>query len=194
MPATPSRPLLPPRRPRRSAAARRAAMAGALLLAGAASGCGPSDDKFPPACPALSLLRDGGDLTRFAAAGQDVTDMVLHARIVGVPAKCETVDAHEVRATLTVQADLTRGPAAQDRTQGVTYFIALTEAGKVLKEQDFQMTAAFPANVDRINAKSDDVELLLPVSTTKTAAAYHIYVGFRLTAAQLAYNRAHPLP
>jgi len=192
MPATPSHPLLPPRS--RVPAIARAAAAGALLLAGAVGGCGPSDDKFPPACPGLSMLRDGGDLTRFAASGRDVTDMVLHARIVGVPAKCETATPTTVRATLTVEAEVTRGPAAQQRSLPATYFIALTEGDTVVNEQDFPLIANFPPNVDRIGVKSDDIELLLPVSKTKSAAAYHIYVGFRLTPEELAYNRSHPMP
>lgn len=193
MPATPSRPSLSSTHARRHVTAPRITLAAALLLAGTAGGCGPSDDKFPPACPALSLLRDGGDLTRFSAGGHDVTDMVLHARIVGVPAKCETVDAHQVMATLSVQAEASRGPAAKDRTMQAGYFIALLEGDKVLKEQDFALTATFPPNVDRINVKGDDLQLMLPVSKKQSAAAYHIYVGFRLTPAELAYNRAHPV-
>jgi hypothetical protein len=191
MPATTSRPLLPSRQ---FSAGPGAALVGALLLAAAASGCGPSDDKFPPACPMLSLLRDGGDLTRFVPGGGAVTDMVLHARIVGVPAKCQSVDAHHVKATLSVQAEMARGPAARERSLQATYFVALTEGDSVVQEQDFTLAGAFPANVDRISAKSDDIELLLPVTKTKTAAAYHIYVGFRLTPDELAYNRAHPTP
>jgi hypothetical protein len=38
----------------------------ALLLVALASGCASSQEQFAPVCPRLSLLRDAGDLTRFA--------------------------------------------------------------------------------------------------------------------------------
>lgn len=193
MPATPPRAKLPSR-PLHTLPARRAAQVGAFLLAGVVGGCGPADDKFPPVCPGLSLLRDGGDLTRFAADGRDVTDMVMRARIVGVPAKCETVSGRKIRATLTVQADVTRGPAARDRSPSATYFVAVTDGDKILQEQDFPLVATFPSNVDRIGVSSDDIELLFPVTKEKSAAAYHIYVGFRLTPEELTYNRTHRMP
>jgi hypothetical protein len=194
MSATPSRPLLSPPRPNRTRQGRRAALAAALLLVAGVSGCGPKDDQFPPVCPSLSLLGDGGDLTRFANGGHDVTDMVLQARIVGVPAKCQATSPTQVTATLTVQTEVTRGPAAHDARLQATYFIALTEGPKVLKEQDFPLVLNFPPNVDHMNVGSDEIELLLPVGKNKTAAAYHIYVGFRLTPEQLAYNRTHRAP
>jgi hypothetical protein len=178
MQAKPSRIVLP------------AALAGALL----ASGCGASDDKFPPPCPTLSLLTDGDHITRFAGAGQDVTDMVLRARIVAVPAKCEAASTGKVRATMHIEASVTRGPAAKDASLQTDFFLALTKDGAVLKEQDFPLTTQFPSNVNQRDVKSDDIELLLPVSKAATAAAYKIYVGFRLTPEQLTYNRLHRLP
>jgi hypothetical protein len=168
--------------------------AGALLLAGLAAGCGSSEDKFPPPCPALSLLRDAGDLTRFDGNGHDVTNMVLQARISSIPANCETADPTKVRATVSVNADMVRGPAAKDATLRADYFIAVTEGTRVLQEQDFTLAASFPSNVNRTTVKGDAIELLLPVSKTKTAAAYQIFVGFRLSPDELAYNRAHRAP
>ena len=38
-------------------------------------------------------------------------------------------------------------------------------------------------------ASGDPIDLVLPVTPKKSAAAYQIYVGFRLTPEQLAYNR-----
>jgi hypothetical protein len=57
----------------------------ALLATALLSGCGNSGSelKFAPACPQLSLLAEGAELTRFAGAGRDVTDRVLEARIAG---------------------------------------------------------------------------------------------------------------
>jgi hypothetical protein len=162
----------------------------ALLLAG----CGSSVDKFPPACPSLSLLPDAADLTRFTGSGRDVTDVVMQARIASVPAKCETAAPDKVRATVSVNADMVRGPAATAASLQADYFVAVTEAGQVLQEHDFALSAAFPSNVNRVAAKGQDIELVLPVTKTKSAAAYQIFVGFRLSPEELAYNRSHRAP
>lgn len=165
--------------------------AAALLLAGLASGCAAPDDQFAPACPSLSLVPGASDITRFAGSGRDPADMVLHAQIAAVPAKCVRDGTKSIKSTLNVQADMTRGIAAHGPTPPLTYFIAVTQGDKVLQEQDFALVAQFPSNSDRISIKGDDIELLVPVSKTKSAAAYHIYVGFRLTQDELAYNRSH---
>jgi hypothetical protein len=185
-------PPSPPKPAGRRRFARLAAPA-ALLLAGLAAGCGTPEDKFPPVCPGLSLVRDASRLTRFAGAGRDATDMVLHAEITAVPAKCEAADATHVRATLSVNADLTRGAAASaDATVPVTYFLAITEGERVWQEQDFPLTVRFTSGRNRLTIAGDEIELLLPVSKKKSAAAYRLHVGFRLTPAELAYNRGHP--
>jgi hypothetical protein len=166
----------------------RTALPAAVLLA--IAGC-DNPEKFAPPCPSLALLRDAADLTRFAPSGQDVTDMELQARLTGVPASCQrdADDPDKVVATLHVSVEVTRGPAARTREADLTYFVAVTEQGKVLNEQNFPLHVSFPPNTDRARVTDDDVDLRLPVSKTKTAASYKIYVAFRLTPQELAYNR-----
>jgi hypothetical protein len=184
-----------PARRRAVAAARGARTLAALALAGLVSvSCGPKDTEFPPACPHLALLADAGDLARFDGHGLDVTDLVTRARITAVPAQCEPGDPGTVRATLHVEAEITRGPASPAAPPPIAYFIALMEGDKVLREQDFALAPAFASNVDHAVVHGDDIELLLPVSKTKSAAAYRIFVGFRLTPEELAFNRAHSTP
>ncbi len=179
MPSRPFRPL------------RRAAMA-ALLPLLAACGGGGEEAKFAPACPQLSLLRDAADITRFAGAPgapHDASTLMLAARITAVPATCGSGGPGQVRARLQLDALLRRGPATHGDTVAVPYFVAVTENGNVLSEEDHLLTATFRSNVDEIRAHAAPVELLLPVTKTKSAAAYHLYVGFRLTPDELAYNR-----
>lgn len=178
--------------PRRTAL-RRAATLAAPLLAAFVAGCSTDPaNQFPPQCPALSLVQAGGEITKFAGAGRDASDMVLHARITAVPAECERSGSTTVKSTLTVTGSLSRGPAAKGAAPPVTYFVAVLEGDRILQQQDFTLAAEFPPNVDKSSFKSDDIELLTPVSKEKSAAAYHIYVGFRLTPEELAYNRSHP--
>jgi hypothetical protein len=161
----------------------------AVAVAASVAGCGDNQPKFAPACPGLSLLRDAADLTRFRPGGRDVTDMVLDARITAVPAACSNGGPNKVKATLNVTTEVARGPAARGRTADFTYFVAVTEGGRVLDEQDYPVRATFPANTEHVVLTGDDIDLVLPVTREKSAAAYQIYVGFRLTPDELAYNR-----
>ncbi len=166
-------------------------LAASLLLAG----CGDTaTDKFAPACPQLSLLKDAASVTRFSGTTQDAATLVLAARIAAVPAACASAGPGKVKATLHVVADLARGPAAVGNAVTIPYFVALMDGEKVLNEQDFAIHATFPANADSSSARDDDIVLTMPVTKTRTAAAYHIYIGFRLTPAELTYNRRQTTP
>jgi hypothetical protein len=163
-----------------------------VLLALLAAGCDTNEAAFPPACPKLSLLADAADLTRFGGppgAPRDAGTLALAAHITAVPAKCEPGGANKVRARLQVAADVRRGPAARGDTAQVPFFVALTEQGRILNEKDDVLTARFRPNVDQVRVTSNELILDLPVSKNKGAAAYHLYVGFRLTPDELAYNR-----
>jgi hypothetical protein len=163
------------------------ALLAAPLLA-VLAGC-TSPDSFPPPCPQIGMLRDGADMTRFAANGHDVTDVVLQARLAAFSGSCKQDGPDKVRTTFTVQADLGRGPAATGRGASVGYFVAVADGGKVIDEHDYAFAGSFPPNVERVRVTSDPIDIVVPVSQQKTADAYHVYISFRLTPDQLAYNR-----
>ncbi len=163
----------------------------AAVLSVTLAGCG-SSTKLAPVCPQLSLLEDAADLTRFSGpvgTPRDARSLMLAAGISAVPAKCGLAGKSAVEAVLHVEAQMRRGPAASGDTAQVPYFVAITEGDHVLTEQDFVLGATFRPNVDQVAARGQDITLTFPISKTKTAAAYHIYIGFRLTAEELAYNR-----
>jgi hypothetical protein len=166
-----------------------------LALAALLGGCAASEDQFAPACPGLALLPDAADVTRFDGHGMDVTNLIVRASMTAVPAVCAKGDKDgTVKATLHVNADFTRGPAAAAGLPPVAYFVALMQGRTVLREQDFAFSPTFGANVDFASVHGDDIELVVPVGKAKSAAAYRIYVGFRLSPEELAYNRTHPRP
>jgi hypothetical protein len=167
----------------------------ALLLAALVGGCAPPVSKFVPVCPQLSLLKDAADITRFAGpagsagAPQDSRDLLVIGRISAVPARCANAPNDKIHAIVNVTAQLRRGPAAKGDSASVPYFIAVTDGDRVLAERDFVLTGKFTANVDQVTVTGEEIDLTLPVSKTKTGAAYHVYVGLRLTPEELAYNR-----
>ncbi len=168
---------------------RTARLAAPLALLALLAGCGDGSMKFAPACPQISLLAEGADLTRFAGTGRDVTDRVLEARLTGVEGACRAGRNDEVVTTLKVQAELRRGPAAQGRRLPLPYFVAVLEGDRILDRKDFTLDANFPANVDGMRLTGDELELRFPASAELGAARYRVIVSLQLTADELALNR-----
>ena len=169
-------------------AARRFAVLAATLGLAA---CGGSE-KFPPACPGLALLPDAADLVRYDGRGRDPSDLVADARITAVPAKCGPGDPGTVRATVSVVMDVTRGPASTDRRLALPYFVAVMLGDRVLDKQEYTLGIEFPPNIDRAQPTGQEVELVMPVTKERSAAAYRILVGFSLSPEDLEANRQRP--
>ncbi len=154
------------------------------------SACGDgTDNKFAPACPGAAIVRDAADLHRYRGTGRDLTDSVLDGRITGLGGSCKRDGASTVVTTVKVGMDLTRGPASKDRQTEVAYFVAVLDGETILDKQVFRLRPAFESNSNKLRLDGDEVELRLPVSSQRSAAAYRIEVGFQLTPAELAVNR-----
>jgi hypothetical protein len=162
-----------------------------LALPLLAAGCGSFQDvnTFAPPCPRPLILRDANDISRYRGAGRDLTDAVLQGRITGISGSCKRDGNDAVAATVNVGIELTRGPAATSRVADVAYFVAVSEGERVLDKQVYQLRAEFPENTDRLRLSGDSVDLRLPVTDKKTAAAYTVTVGFQLSPAELQVNR-----
>jgi hypothetical protein len=168
-----------------------------LALAGAAAlaACS-SPDVFAPACPQLGIVQPGADMVRYVGTGRDLTDLVLDAHVVSVPGSCHWANkAHtKVEAKVQVAFGLARGPAMPGRSVTLPYFFAVAENDTIYDEQDYTLHAEFPANTDRISVTSPEVSMLFPVSANKSAAAYRIWVGFRLSRGEFDAYRTQRAP
>ena len=164
-----------------------------LLASLAACGGGSLSDAFPPACPRAAILSDAGSIIRYRPqappGGQDLTDMTLEGRIIGVSGKCERESRTKLGVTISARMRLARGPAAQGRTVEVPYFVAVTEGQRILDKQVATVRADFPRNADQVRLSTDETHLTLPISREKSGSAYDVLVGFQLTPEELARNR-----
>jgi hypothetical protein len=162
-----------------------------LISLVALAGCANFGKQTPPAaCPSVALLGDAADVTRYKGTGRDVPELLVDGRITSVPAQCRYGDNGSVYADLAVRATIARGPTTNLPDISVPIVISVLDGDAVLDQQDFAITASFPSNVDSVPATSNVIRLRLPNTAQKSAAAYKIFVGFRLTPGELALNRA----
>ena len=95
------------------------------------AGCGPARNQFAPPCPRPGDPgRCGGpDIDAYRAPGaRDLTDLVLHARIVGIQGSCQEGDKKtQLAVTANIGVELTRGPAMAGRDTEVPVFIAVAD-------------------------------------------------------------------
>lgn len=179
-----------------SASRRRAVpIAVMLALSGGLAGCGPGPNQFAPACPGAALLPQAATLSRYRPSpqggGHDLTDLILQARITSVDGECEPGDdSHSLNATVKVIIEITRGPAAPSRVADIPYFVAVAEGDQILDKRVFSNRVTFPPNLDRIYLTSDPVTMRLPVSASRSGAAYTVWAGFQLTPAEMAQAQA----
>jgi hypothetical protein len=165
---------------------RAAAFAALLPLV---SACAPPRDQFAPACPRLAFLTLTSDLALFRPGSDthDLTALMLSGRMQDIKGECHPgKNQHTVEATLTVTAEVTRGPAMPTNTAEVPIFVAVTAGERILDKHVYPLIAVFPSNVDRITVTTPQVLMELPVTPTKSAAAYAILAGFQLTPEELA--------
>jgi hypothetical protein len=154
--------------------------------------CGPARNEFPPACPSAAILGNAADFNAYrpGSAGRDLTDLVLHARIVGVRGGCSEGDRkNQLAVTLNVLVELTRGPAMPGRETDVPVFVAVTDGDTILDKHIYLMHAVFPSNVDRVTLTPSGTSIVLPITNARSGAAYTIVAGF-----QVAPNETQPAP
>lgn len=162
--------------------------AAAAILALALASCGTTA-QFAPACPKTGFLSDAADLTQFRSAGTDITDMVVDGRITGGKLTCTQIDPDHLRAVLSVDMDLARGPAMQGRIADVTYFVSASRGTTILAKTPSTLHAEFERNGGKLRVTGEQTEIILPTPGSVTGADYRILVGFQLTPEQLAFNR-----
>ena len=182
--AMPSRPLR-----------RRALPVAALALAGIGlAGCGNTDpNAYAPTCAPVGILADAADYTLYKGDIPDIGQMISHGAITGVYGRCANSKSDDkLQTTVSVEMDVTRGPAAPTNSVKVPFFLAVLKDGALLWKHQAEAIATFPSNVDHVHIRAAAIYLDLPVGRHVDGQNYRIEAGYQLTPAQLSYNRAHP--
>ncbi len=165
-----------------------APVAGAVLLLGLAACSG--DDRPPPPCPQIVVLKDAAQQVKFVGAGRDLTDVVFEAMIEGQGIACE-YDEDEVEVDMRVRLTVARGPADTRQQADLNYFVAIARRDRsVLARESFDLVVPLPGNQTRVRAV-EEIAPVIPLGAQETGQDYRIYVGLSLSDEELAYNRAN---
>jgi hypothetical protein len=155
------------------------------------AGCGPGRNQFAPICPGTAILGEAADYSAYrgstsGGAPRDLADLVLQGHIVSMHGSCQPgEDKSHLAVAITVDVDLTRGPAMAGRDAQVPLFVAVVEGRTILDKNTYQMHVTFPSNVDHTVVSPGAASFSLPVSPTKTGAEYTLIAGFQLTGSAL---------
>ncbi|MGB0631063.1 MAG: hypothetical protein ACPGRZ_10230 [Alphaproteobacteria bacterium] len=146
------------------------------------------------ACPAVFILQDAQNLTRFKPGpGRDITDIRFEARIFNFQGQCdydEDDNVWEVDVELLVQISVERGPANRGRDIDFEYFVVLPDfEGKPGGKQIFPVKGKFEEGRTRL-VYQDEVALNIPLKNPNDGGKTEIVFGFQLTPEELKFNRA----
>lgn len=165
-----------------------------VLLIGLLAGCGPARDQFAPLCPNPRLPPVTRDVSAYrpGATGEHLIDLLYSGRMMGIQGRCKLDPDNKYTLVTTVQFafELTRGPALRGRQVDVPVYLAVIEGTRILDKRVILMRGVFPANVDRINLTTDELDMRLGISRQISGAAYSVLAGFQLTPQQWAAARA----
>jgi len=174
--------------------ARAAAAASVACLLGM-TGC-KDPSLFAPGCPSSEIPSSAADYFDFGNQSPDLRHMVTHAALTGLTGACEDgPDGHgSVRSRMTVRMQVARGPASQSSSVDIPFFVAITRNGKIIDKKIFTQSVSFASALSESDVTSRVLIIDLPDAARQDPDSYRMEIGYQLTPAQLAYNRAHLIP
>ena len=161
--------------------------AGLALAVTAPLAFGSAEAKPKPraaTCPSISILADASRV-----AVMDGSKVGLKAEIVKPELGC-AVGRSSATAHLSVMVKGAIAPEAAVEARTVPYFVAVIAGGKVIEKQVFDLKLPFAGTDRTLFVKEKVARVEIPIETGRGADDYSVTIGFQLTEAQLAWNRA----
>jgi len=172
----------------------------ALALAGCGAGRAVGDatgglfESRQGACPAIGILDDANQVTRFNGMGRDIPDVQYHAEITDVHTSCDYGRAGGqryayARVRMNFAAEL--GSAAHPDVAEIPYFVAVIvrDSNEILVKETYNVRANFDGAHRAVQMHDSIDRIAIPVETVADGGLYEIIVGLEITPDELDYNR-----
>jgi hypothetical protein len=95
-----------------------------------------------------------------------------------------------VKTEISVRSTLVRGTASRSRDAQVSYLVTVLNGETIIDQRDFSQAISFPPGLERAAFSTAPIQLSFPAAA-KSTPNYRVFVSFKLTPDELAYNRAH---
>lgn len=147
-------------------------------------------ERNPGPCPAAYILQDASRFVDFN--GEPAAENIAWSgEMIAVRTTCRYFDDQPIRARVKLEMAVGRGPAAEKRSQKVTYFVAVTRRDRELiaKEEFTRTISAGEGHADVVIENVDNI-VIPRAKTTTSGTNFEIIVGFKLDREQTLYNRS----
>ncbi|MEO0961352.1 MAG: hypothetical protein AAFY01_02905 [Pseudomonadota bacterium] len=141
-------------------------------------------------CPNAGILTDAERLTEYRdGSGRDITDVAYTWELLDAVAAC-SYDDTMISVDYALSMSVSAGPAASRRSVSAPIFVAVTRAGQtVLQKTTFVAEVEFQPG-QRVAVYTRTFEGLEFEVGEDNGGLYDVVLGFQLTPAQVAENRA----
>ena len=171
-----------------------------LLVAAAASlsGCSLYESQRaarftnPAPCPNVFVLEDAARFIDFGDAEPSLDAVAFSGEFDAVETRCRYYEDVPIQAEVDVALSVGRGPAAQEATYDVRYFVAVTRTNRdVIAKQEFSAPVTFKEGQRVVQLQHSIDQIVIPRKGEETSGVnFEIAVGFVLARRQVLYNRS----
>jgi hypothetical protein len=164
-------------------------LAATACAAGLALALGACSNKPVPPCPAVRVDSNTARYVKFQNTGTDLTQIVYAVELAGYDGQCK-FGKDGVEVVMDVAFDLVAGPAGKGGPLTVNYFVAVPQFfPKPEGKRVMQVQGTLPAKAGaRARIEDKGVHVFIPLRKEEPAAAYDVYVGLQIGAADAEYN------
>jgi hypothetical protein len=162
-----------------------------VLLAASVAGCSSSKGHKEAFCPGMAALADAARQPMFRqGAPADPSNVVYTMEVVGVDGSCDyDKKGREAEVSIDIHFRATRAPTGEQAVYNVPYFVAVTQADRIINKQNFQVQISFAPGAAVADATDSVPSTNITTEEGKKPYDYQILVGLPLTRQQLDYNR-----
>lgn len=167
----------------------------ALTAAGLLAACSNSvTDAFDTRqnvgpCPPAGSIHESARMVGLKG-GESYNNITYTGEITGVELFCRYAGSDPIDAEVELTFAFGKGEAASGDSHRYPFFVAVTRRnGTVLAKQSYAVDVDFDG--EPVRARTERVAVTIPrADETISGANFEVLVGFELTEAQLAFNRA----
>jgi hypothetical protein len=137
------------------------------------------------------ILADAGDMTVFRqGAPQDLAGEAYRITMTGTSSDCDiNKKTGETDSSLRIYFRASRAPSADGAHYTVPYFVAVTQADRLIEKRILQVSFDFAPGATAASFSESPDDFDLHVENGHRPYEYELMAGFQLTPAQLEYNK-----